>query len=744
MPQVVQVLFPLPLPAFSYLVPFEQRAALVGCRVVVPWQSGVRIGLVTELSEVPALKASELREYICALEEAPFIPAAQTRFLNRLAEAVCAPPGQVLAALAATGFGDDLIHEVRRVEGAEAPLPETWTDVAEIELPKLDTFRRQGLVRERVRVRPRLVQRLVPLRTPDEKLAGKPQAAQKKALKALHAWSSSASGAELARETEVSESAVRALVKKGYAGYEPRPAPPPALPSYPPTDLPSFRVAPPADLRAVSGGSRAIRLATLLPMLKKTLKAGKSALIVVPEQALLAETASYLASALPTQTVSGELNDAQRERLWDELAVQAPVVLVCSYLGLLAPLPEPGQVVVLEEGSSSYKLQSGPRLFVPVAARLLAECWGVPYTVTDALLTPETVWRVPKPNRSSLPPVQTRLHVTDLTTGTNWPLSGDLVRVLKQVAERERQAVVLAPRRGFSAALGCANCGWLTMCPNCDLFLRYHQRRRLLQCHQCGHRAGVPNFCGSCTSPDLGPLRGAGTQWIMNEVKTHLGEFPLYQYDADTRDDLRPLLEGEPGVVVATTAVLRHDQLPNISLIALTLFDTLLGFSDFRAEEETLRLLLSLSELAPGRRPLTLIQTFQPEHALLKTLLQPDLEAALESFMAKLMARREHFKYPPFVEVAKIQVSARRESDALSEAERLAGALELHAKENADILGPNPAPVTRLRGLYNYQIFVRDLGGAGFRRVLEPALSFRGRAKVRIDVDPRDIGGFLS
>ena len=169
-----------------------------------------------------------------------------------------------------------------------------------------------------------------------------------------------------------------------------------------------------------------------------------------------------------------------------------------------------------------------------------------------------------------------------------------------------------------------------------------------------------------------------------------------------------------------------------------------MGFSDFRAEEEALRLLLGLAELAPGRRPLTLLQTFQPEHSLLKTLLEPDLETSLAEFMSQVMARREHFKYPPFVEVAKIQVSARQDSVSQSEAERLANTLELYVKEQADILGPNPAPVTRLRGLYNYQIFVRDLVGEGFEKLLEPATSFQGRAKVRVDVDPRDIGGFLT
>ena len=90
------------------------------------------------------------------------------------------------------------------------------------------------------------------------------------------------------------------------------------------------------------------------------------------------------------------------------------------------------------------------------------------------------------------------------------PSDADLVQVLKQVAERKRQAIILAPRRGFSAALGCSHSGgWLFHVPQLrSTGLRYHQRRQLLQCHQCGFKSGLPNLCGSCEASTLGPLRG--------------------------------------------------------------------------------------------------------------------------------------------------------------------------------------------------------------------------------------------
>lgn len=745
MPKAAKVLFPLPLPPFSYLIPFDKPSPVAGCRVVVPWQNGVRLGLVVETEEVSAAKALELRELIDTLELSPFVPPNRLRFVEGLAKHTCSPAGRILASLLPAGLTEPLLHEVLGVEGAtlDGLSSGTWTDAATLKGSKLDLYRRQGLVYERVRKIEPLTQVLKAVRPPDKALAGKPQVRQREALELLWSYDHVPSAAALARDAGVSDSTVRALIKKGYAQYEEVPAPPPALPNYSARDLKHINAPLLEDERvSISGGYRSQRLATLLPTLKEDLKANRSVLVLVPEGVLLEETAQYLIGLLPTQVLSGDLNDAQRQRLWRELADHEPVVLVGSYLALLAPLESLGRVVVLEAGSPSYKLHSGPRLFVPTAARLLAEKLSIPIVFTDVLATPETLHYVPEVAQITLPYPKQRWHVTDLLEDRNWPLSADLVRVLKQVEARGRQAILFAPRRGFSAALGCAECSYIAMCPNCDLSLRYHRQRRVLKCHQCGYHEAPPQLCPICQSAALGPMRGAGTEWIVNEVRKHV-TLPLYHFDADMRDDLSSLLEGEPGIVVATTALLRHAPLPNVSLIAVTLLDTLLTASDFRAEEEALRHLLQLAELQPDKRPLTLLQTFQKHHALVEITEQDDQDSAIAAYMVQLLERRRHYAYPPFKAMAKVQVSAKDKATAEREASWLAKALQTRATDNDEVLGPSPAPVARLRRMFSYQFFARTDDPEQLQSLLEPVQAYSGRARVRVDVDPRDIGAYL-
>ncbi len=737
MPLTVQVLIPLPLPAFSYLVPFDMPRPVVGSRVAVPWQNGLRLGIVVAHDEVKAAKALELKEMISSLDEIPFISLNSVELIRHIAERTCAPQGQVLASLLPYGLYEELLHEVLAVEGVVLDLSaDHWSLASHLKASQLELYRRQGLIRERVHFVQPTKRVLQPLQTTDEHLKGKSQAAQRHALGWLWDIESVESAAELARQADVSESAVRGLVKKGYIAYQDIIAPLPALPTFVHKTLPEvkqdFSL---SNKNAISGGTRAQRLAVLLLRIQEKIRLGQKVLILVPEHAYLLETASYLQSYVPVLTLSGELSSMQRQRLWQELHHSQGVVLVGTYLALLAPLEPVGLVIVLEAASSSYKLQSGPRLAIPEAARQLSELANVPLALTESLASAEMLYQVKSEHHLVLPTPEQRLHIVDLETTSAYPLSPELIRVLKQVQERSRQAIFLAPRRGFSSAYECATCHHTLMCPNCDLSLRYHQQGMTLRCHQCGYISKPPDFCPSCSATTLGPTRGAGTQWIVNELKKY-SQLPIYRFDADQRDDLSPLLMGEAGLVVATTAILRQAPLPNLSLIAITLLDTLLTLSDFRAEEETLRLLIQLSELAPDRRPLMLVQTFQPQHPLLQALISQELS----TFSAQVLERRQRFSYPPYSDMAKIQVSAKNEAVAAQEAQVLAERLH---RQQADVLGPSPAPITRLKGLYTYQLFVRVGAKQSFQEVLSPVLNYQGRARVRVDVDPRDIGAFL-
>ena len=237
-----------------------------------------------------------------------------------------------------------------------------------------------------------------------------------------------------------------------------------------------------------------------------------------------------------------------------------------------------------------------------------------------------------------------------------------------------------------------------------------------------GTRRARPTSVPACGNPALSPTRAAGTQWIAAEVARVVPSLSVKRFDSDKREDLSTLLTGEPGVVVGTTALLRHPPLPNVSLVGVTLLDAFLSLGDFRAEEEAYRLLLNLGELSPERRPLTLIQTFAPESPLLHAYLTGESDA----FVSDLLERRERFLYPPFAALAKVQLSAREPGTAERAATWLAGALRTAGVAEDELLGPSAAPVARIKGQYSYQLF-RAYRQGGFGGASGPCAELPGR-----------------
>ncbi len=728
MPLACDVLLPLPVPPFRYLVPFDGEPGPVGGRVVVPWQGTYRIGLCVAVYRARADDSLNLRETVGWLDSEPFVLDSGVELLRRLTEATSAPAGVVLASLLATGLRARYRHEVRRMgEGHD------WEDVASLDEHELEAQRAQGMIRERAFPAQRTLTHLVATSDDPAAASGKQRLALEELLKGPVE-----SAAQVAAAAGVSASTVRALITKGLAAYREVPAGR-VLPGLPAAgerlEVPGLQL-PDGDFDLV-GGLRFHRLAALLPLLEADLAAGRSPMVLAPEVGWLEEAVSRLANHVPVLMLSGEAKDAEREGFWQAVAEGSPAVITGTYAALLAPVPRPGRLILLEACSPSWKQPAGARLHVPDAAIELARLRELTVVTADAVESPEMRARGAELIR--LPAPAQRLHVTDLNGARGWPLDTDLVRVLKQVATRERQGVLLSSRRGFSGALTCKECSSQVECPHCDLPLRYHQADGRLRCHQCGFERTVPPNCPVCTSNSLAPARAAGTQWLAQAVQRLLPDFPVLRLDGDTKDDLGSLYRGEPGLLVATTAVFRRPPLPRADLLAVALFDAHTSMSDFRASETTLRLLRQLPELSLNPRPLTLIQTFQPQHRVLRALLADDQALGETEFVTETCERREAFGYPPYTRMARVELSARDRASVAQAASHVAGSLRELGAQEFELIGPTPAPVARLKGRFLYHLLLRAADPARLRELLGHVPRGSHGARILVDVDPRDV-----
>jgi primosomal protein N' (replication factor Y) len=113
-------------------------------------------------------------------------------------------------------------------------------------------------------------------------------------------------------------------------------------------------------------------------------------------------------------------------------------------------------------------------------------------------------------------------------------------------------------------------------------------------------------------------------------------------------------------------------------------------------------------------------------------------------FAAAEIGSREQFGYPPAGSLILLTVSARSRDAAMKGGEAAAGAAVSSGEApGLSVLGPVPAMIERLRGMYRVQILVRaDLGPAQKKALVDAArgaVSGMRGTNLQWDVDPMDI-----
>jgi primosomal protein N' (replication factor Y) len=129
-----------------------------------------------------------------------------------------------------------------------------------------------------------------------------------------------------------------------------------------------------------------------------------------------------------------------------------------------------------------------------------------------------------------------------------------------------------------------------------------------------------------------------------------------------------------------------------------------------------------------------LIQTKNPEHPAITLALKHDVTG----FVSYALADRQALGYPPFSRLAMVRASALDEAVARTAMQELAEVAQRRAGGHAEVLGPSPAPIPRLRSQYRFRLLVRAKTRAPLRHVLLGVQEAKvdRRVRVVIDVDP--------
>ncbi|MGQ9922079.1 MAG: replication restart helicase PriA [Desulfobacca sp.] len=732
---LVEVAVPLPLDqSLTYRLPRELAGqARLGQAVLVPVGRRRLVGyLLGAAAEIPAVR---LKEVLAILDPVPRFDAALLAFYSWLAQYYHHPLGEVLQ----TAIPD--------LPSGRQPAQERWLALA----PGVDPAKLPGRAGTKAQ-----------------------------AILELLAAQGSLPLAELAQQLPRPQDAVRRLAQQGLVVIEMRPRSHASV--MPASAAASARppVLTPHQEQAVQAIGNALARQVFAPFLlhgvtasgktevylqaaAAALEQGRGVLVLLPEIALTDPVAQAFQARFGHRValLHSGLSPAARLAQWRRLAQGEMQIVVGARSAVFAPLPQLGLIVVDEEHDPAYKNEGG----LPYQARDAALYRGHQARATVILgsATPAitTFYHAQEgkyqylslPERATPQPLP-QIHLIDLRQhreGRRLPVLSAPVRLaLQETLARGEQALLFLNRRGYANVFFCLFCGHIRQCPACSVTLTLHRQAGRLRCHYCGYQEDIPELCPECQSAAL-KHHGLGTERLEKEVQALFPQARLGRLDRDTATTsrrvqaiLEDLRQHRLDILIGTQMITKGHDFPQVTLVGVVQADLSLYFPEYHAGERTFQLLTQVAGRAGrGDRPgQVFIQTCHPEHPALQATRRQDYQA----FYQTELAARQELGYPPYTRLALLTLQSKNADRAAKAAAAMAQQLQaILAQEDLTayvrLLGPAPAPRSRLKEYYRWQILVKSYGRHALATLLAAvrplaAKKFGAAVALRVDVDP--------
>ena len=478
--------------------------------------------------------------------------------------------------------------------------------------------------------------------------------------------------------TIVSDYMIQTLISKGKYRKEKRSVYAAALPKRKQIEWPQLNPAQQNALQAIESSDNPVsvlygvtgsgKTEIYYHLARKALDEGKQVLILVPEIVLTPMMEERFLSRFKEDVYSyhSRLTDAQALSVWNSISEAGPCVVIGTRKSIFLPFTNLGLIVMDEEHDSSYKQESTPRYHARDAVLHRAKSFGCPVVLGSATPSLDTysralkgVYNLVELEQRALN-INNRIRLVDLRMKPQFAnFSSTLISAIQSRLDKQEKAMILLNRRGYLPTVRCLSCGEYLKCEDCDLPLSYHKKEDALVCHVCGRRYPVIPICPNCGSNRLATT-GQGTERLEEDTHSLFPKAKLVRMDADTTsrkgEHARRLAEFDQSgdILLGTQMIAKGLDFHEITLCAILSIDTLLARPDYLASEKAYQLAEQASGRAGrGKKPgEVLIQTFDPDHFVLQSVLHHDYKA----FYRQEMMFRKGGGNPPYTYMASVVI----------------------------------------------------------------------------------------
>lgn len=509
-----------------------------------------------------------------------------------------------------------------------------------------------------------------------------------------------------------------------------------------------------ALLHGVTGSGKT---SVFIKLIDKTIKSGRTALMLVPEISLTPQMVKNFRELFGNTVaiVHSSLSMGQRADEYKRIRDGGAKIVIGTRSAVFAPLDNIGIIVIDEEGEHTYKSDRSPRYHARNVAKQRCFRHNSLLLLASATPSPDSMYNArsgryslvtlkERYNRSELPEVYTVDMKAEYESGNRGNFSQALLHEIEVNLQKGEQTLLLLNRRGYHTHISCIKCGKVMECPNCGLPLTYHKANETLCCHYCGHTEKMPDVCPECKSRYI-TQSGTGTQRIEDEIKQYFPKARILRMDADTTmsknaftNRFEEFGRGDYDIMVGTQMIAKGLDFENVTLVGVLSIDKSLYAGDYLGYERTFSLITQVVGRS-GRGSKTgraYLQTFSPDHYVLQLAARQDYD----EFYDQEIEVRKALLFPPFCDICLIGFSSLLEQPCMQAARRFLDIFKVRIRKEPKelpirVLGPTKMGTGRLGGRFRNKLIIKCKFNRQFRAVLNDVLLEAYKDKAFLNVN---------
>ena len=279
-------------------------------------------------------------------------------------------------------------------------------------------------------------------------------------------------------------------------------------------------------LQGITGSGKTL---VYFERIKKIISEKKQALVLLPEIFLTNQFKERFEDffGFTPAVWHSRITPKNKRIIWQGILKGEIKLIIGARSALLLPYKNLGLIIVDEEHDSSYKQDEGTIYNARDMAISRASFENIPIHLVTSIPSVETYNNIKNKkygfvnitNRYNEHPLpETKIINLNLKKIKNRYVANETINIVKYYLKKKEQVLFFINRRGYAPYLICKNCGYKHLCPDCSIYLTFHNLKNQAICHHCGHKKKIQRECKSNKLCDF-LMYGPGVEKIFDELK---------------------------------------------------------------------------------------------------------------------------------------------------------------------------------------------------------------------------------